>query len=402
MHRSPEHFEKSRSSRPKSAPTDSRLCRLAISVVATCLATGVALHRFHREGSHSNSPSPSAATPPAPTIEATPISPNAIAAVDEPLPTPDASATDEQLLTLARNIVSRSPERAIAWARAQKDSTLRRRCLFAAIRAWGEREPITAVDWALTQDESERHMDIEAALAGAVQQPQQAVAIVRGLLKYYDPADKIDAAPSLVVTLNNAGEFQTALDFINDAPPDLRSDWTRATFQRWGASQPQGAIQALNSISDDKLRNVAFQALVDSWSSAQPATLADYAASLPDGADRTYALNKVVDNWSLQDPAAMATWLTTSPPGVDFDQAIAAMIAKTDSVNRSPEVALQWAENISDSDLKYDSIKRVLTEWNQTDPSAVQTYLATTSSLNNQTRQTLLSSLQPPVANNGN
>lgn len=373
--------------------------RCGILAVAVCAAAVVSLNYLPRSASHSNTP---VIQPTAPASAVATVSPDSPATVVESLPTPDTFATDEELLTLARGIVSRSPQRAIDWARTQVDATLRRRCLVAAIRAWGECAPNAAVDWALSQPDDERQTDVEAALAGAVLQPQQAVAIVRGLLRYYDPADHANAAPALVVALNNAGQFQTALDFINDSPADLRADWIRTTFQRWGASQPQDAIHALNSISDETLRNDAFRAAVTSWSTESPSSLADYAASLPDGDNRAFALTQLVDNWSLQDPAAFATWLNTSPPGMNLDQAIATMISKTDSANYSPQVALQWAESISDTNLKYDSIKHVLAEWNQTDPSAAQTYVATISSLDDQQRQSLLRTLQTPGLNASN
>jgi hypothetical protein len=357
------------------------------------------LHYLPRGASHLAKPAAIKSTQP---IEIEPTSSEIRTAVGEPLPSADISATDEELLTLARGIVSGSPQRAIDWARAQSDLTLGRRCLLAAIRAWGERDPNAAVDWSLAQPDDERQTDLEAALAGAVQQPQQAVAIVRGLLKYYDPADHVNAAPALVVALNNAGQFQTALDFIQDSPPDLQSDWMRTTFQRWGASQPQQAIQALNSVIDDKLRDDAYQALIGAWSVQEPSAVADYAASLPDGDDRTFALTQLVENWSLQDPAAFATWLNTSPSGLNLDQAIATLISKSDSANGSPEVTVHWAERISDSDLRYDSIKHVLDEWNQTDPTAVQTYVATTSSLDDQQRHSLLRSLQTQIVSASN
>jgi hypothetical protein len=371
--------------------------RCAILAVAVCATAGL-LHYVHRNTPHLNTP---AATPPARETELASTPPNT-PAPEETLPTPEISATDEELLTLARDIALRSPQRAIGWARAQTDPTLRRRCVFAAIRAWGEHNPNAAVDWSLNQPEDERQTDLEAALAGAALQPQQAVAIVRGLLKYYDPTDHVNAAPALVVALNNACQFQTALDFIKDSPPDLQSDWMRTTFQRWGASQPQEAIQALNSIPDDNLRRYAFQTLVESWSAQQPAAAAEYVTSLPDGDDRRLALAQIADNWSLQDPAAFATWLNTSPSGLNLDRAIATLISKSDSANGSPEVTLRWAERISDSDLRYDSIKHVLDELNQTDPAAAQNYLATTSSLDDQKRQTLLKSLQTPAVSASN
>jgi hypothetical protein len=375
-----------------------RIC-CGILAVAVCATAGILLHYLPRDASHFAKPAAIVSAQP---IEAEPTSSQIKTAVGEPLPTPDTSATDEELLTLARGIVSGSPQRAIDWARAQSDPTLGRRCLFAAIRAWGERDPNAAVDWALAQPDDEHQTDVEAALAGAVQQPQQAIAIVRGLLKYYDPADHASAAPALVVALNNAGQFQAALDFIQNSPPDLQSDWMRATFERWGASQPQQAIEALNSIIDDKLRDDAFQALIRAWSTQEPSAVAEYATSLPDGDDRAFALTQLVENWSLQDPAAFATWLNTSPSGLNLDGAIATLISKSDGANGSPEVTVRWAERISDSDLRYDSIKHVLDEWNQTDPAAVQTYVATTPSLDDKQRHSLLKSLQTPIVSASN
>ena len=158
-----------------------RICCGTLAV-AVC-ATAAALRHYRPHGSPQNTPS---VIPPAQATESAPVLPDTAVAADEPLPTPDVAATDQELLELARDIASRSPQRAIDWARAQADETLRQRCLFAAIRAWGGRNPNAAVDWALTQPDDERQTDLDAALAGAVQQPQQAVAIVRGLLKYYE------------------------------------------------------------------------------------------------------------------------------------------------------------------------------------------------------------------------
>src|SRR5262245_279872 len=69
----------------------------------------------------------------------------------DPLPIPNASDSNEGLLELARAAVSRSPQLALEWAQAQTDSELRERLLFAVVRAWGEKDPRSAVDWALRQ-----------------------------------------------------------------------------------------------------------------------------------------------------------------------------------------------------------------------------------------------------------
>jgi stage V sporulation protein SpoVS len=362
--------------------------------LAVCLAGGIALFFFHRMGSPSSGATTNA-IPVSPSADSQSDQPKISSAVDELWGSLDASATDEELLALARSVVARSPVRAIAWARSQDDSVLRRRLLSAVIRVWGESDPASAVDWALMQDDSERRVDMEAALAGAVKQPQLALAIVRRLLAD-DPDDGAGCGAAFVVALNNSGQFQTAMEFLNDGPADSRADWTTATFRRWGESRPQEAVQALASIADEKLRDAAFRAVVDGWSAGNPSALADYATSLPEGDSRAYALNKAIDNWSLQDPAGLGAWLNTSPPGVDFDQTIARLISTTDGANRTPEVAMKWVENISDPNLKYDTMVRVLGQWNQSDSAAAQNYVANASWLDDQQRQKILKSLQNP------
>ena len=363
--------------------------------LALCLVGGIAWGLHHRAASVSavhEPPNKAVAVSPS---KAPPVQPTGVSATDESLPDLSASAADTELLALARKAVAGSPQRAVAWAWSQRDPQLGRRLLSAVIRAWAESDPNAAVNWVLVQDPGELQVDMDAALAGAVKQPQLALAIVRGLLKF-DPDDAASAGPALVAALNNDGQFQAALQFINDGPPDSRTDWTTGIFRHWGETQPQDAVKALDSITDEKLRADAFHAIADGWSAGDPSALANYATTLPDGQDRTYALGKAIDNWSLQDPAAMADWLTTSPHGVDFDQAIATLISKTDSVNRSPEVAIQWVEFISDPNLKYDSMKLVLRQWYQSNPAAARNYANNASWLDEQKRQELLKSLQNP------
>ncbi|HXT13006.1 MAG TPA: hypothetical protein VN873_15700 [Candidatus Angelobacter sp.] len=305
----------------------------------------------------------------------------------------EVSATDKELLDVARELVTRSPQQAIAWARSQSDATLRARLLHAVVQAWGEIQPAIAVDWAMSQNDSERQLDLDAALAGAVKQPEAALAIVRGLLKY-DPTDSAGSVPAFVVALNNAGQFQIAVEFLKDAPANARADWMAATFRRWGGSQPQEAVKALALLEDPKLRHAAFHSLADGWSANDPAGLASYASSLPEGHDRTDAIEKAVDSWSLQDPPALANWLNTSPNGVDFDRAVAELISKTDGANRSPELAMAWVERISDPAMQSNSVAIVLKQWSRSDPAAAQNYVANAAWMDEQSRGEFLKVLQ--------
>src|SRR5262245_4220558 len=94
--------------------------RCGILAVAVCAAAGMLLHYWPHGGSQLSAGAPSAQV-----TEVAPVEPETAAVAEAAtLPSPDTSATDEELLTLARDIVSRSPQRAIDWARAQADATL--------------------------------------------------------------------------------------------------------------------------------------------------------------------------------------------------------------------------------------------------------------------------------------
>jgi hypothetical protein len=221
-----------------------------------------------------------------------------------------------------------------------------------------------------------------------------------------DPSDAKGRAGNFLLSLCDAGQFQLALQFANEAPSDLKPGWLKAIFTRWAQIRPQDAVTALVSIEDESKRTSLFQTITGTWAINNPATLASYAKSLPEGDDKTYALNQVVNNWSLQDPEAFSGWLNTSPTGVNLDQAIAQMISKTDEANRTSEVAMQWVECINDPTLRYNALLQVLGQWNQSNSTAAQKYVGNISWLDDSQRQQILKNLQtPPLAmssSNGN
>lgn len=221
-----------------------------------------------------------------------------------------------------------------------------------------------------------------------------------------DPSDTKGRAGDFLLSLCHAGQFQAALRFANEAPPDLKAGWLKAVFTCWAQSRPQDAMAALDSIPDESERVSLFQTIAATWAAQNPATLADFAESLPDGPGKNDVLNQVVDNWSLQDPEAFSAWLSTSPSGVDLDRAIAQLISETDSANRTPQAAMSWVEAINDPTLRYDSLVLVLSQWNESDPAGAQSYLNGVSWLSDSQRQAIRQSLQTPpapmAANNGN
>jgi len=205
-----------------------------------------------------------------------------------------------------------------------------------------------------------------------------------------DPSDQNGRAAELLNQTCRDKQFQTALALIDAVPRDLRADWLKIIFNRWAQAQPNDAMQALDKVGDPDERAGAFQAAVAGWNSSDPAGLANYAINEPASDDRDYALASALENWSLQDPTALATWLNTLPRGAEFDYGAALMISKTDGANRTPELAMQWVENIADPALKQTSFTRVIAEWLKTDSTAAKQYVASATWLANSARSKIL------------
>ena len=206
-----------------------------------------------------------------------------------------------------------------------------------------------------------------------------------------DPDDANGRAVALLNQQCRDKHFQTALGLMDVVPRDLRADWLKIIFNRWAQAQPREAMQALAQIGDPDERAGAFEAAVAGWNASDPAGLADYAINRPASDDRDYALTAALENWSLQDPVALANWLNTLPRGAEFDYGAALMIAKTDSANRAPELAMKWVENIGDPELKQTSFARVIHEWLQTDAAAAKQYVTTATWIDDSQRSKILS-----------
>jgi hypothetical protein len=305
---------------------------------------------------------------------------NAVPAGDEAIHLPDAADSDEAFLKWARDAVSRSAERAIALAESQNDDVVRARLIAAVLQAWGEMNPRAALDWALVRDENERFVRVEAVLRGGIAQPATMLELGREWLAEGSETGTAYAT-ALVGALSAKGDFETALQLAKEGPADSRADWLANVFQRWPAANPEGAVKALEELLDGKMRDAAIHALATGWPAQSASSLAQMALGMPQGEGRTFALSSALDKWCLNDPVGMAEWMNQIEPSRETDFAIAALVTRTDSLERSPEVALGWAESINDGQIRSDALKHVLKEWSRTNQAAAQGYILKSGSI---------------------
>jgi hypothetical protein len=282
---------------------------------------------------------------------------------------------------------------ALAWTNSISDPDLRQRALLAVAEAWGEIDPASTTAWALQQNPDTLRADLQAALTGATRQsPVAALQIGRDLLAQNSPfAGTYGTA--LIAALGTNNQFPAAVQFAATASLDYREDWLASSFRQWAQAQPANAFAALDSVTDDSLRDTVIRAAVQGASTGQPAILADYAVALPEGDARSYALDQTMFRWSRQDPAALATWLARVPPGPSYDNGAFFILTENNPAALGPANALNWAQSIGDSGLRQTSFWRVFDQWSQADPAAVRSYVQSAPGLTSSDRTYLLQNL---------
>ena len=303
---------------------------------------------------------------------------------------------DAQLLAAIEKLAERNPMLAIQIARSEINQRLRSQLLAAAFTGWGKTDATAAATWILSQPEGDpdHNAAIAAVLKGAVENPAAAVQLAQQL-SAQNPDQAREYGDALIYALAGAGNFQAAADFATAATDGTRVELLAAAYGSWANYQSQNAATSALQIADPDARQSAMDAVISSWGQTDPKGLADFAAAnLPDGDQKTRALGDALIGWAGTDALAAANWINQFSPSPEFDQGEAA-IATQQEVMKQPDVALRWAESITDSNLRSRTIAAVVNTWSLSNPSSAMNYLQSTSDLTPEDRAGLLSQMSP-------
>jgi hypothetical protein len=328
-----------------------------------------------------------------PATNATPPE-NFEAIVKDLLAQPATPARDAALLAALGQLAMHDPLRAIAIARAETNPRLRSQLLEASFTGWGKTDPNTAADWILAQPAGslDTGTAITALLKGAVQNPDVAVQLTQRL-NQANPDQARDTGDALIYALGQNGGFQRAADFAAAASGDLRTEWLAAAYGNWSNFQPQNAAASAMQISDADVRTSAIDAVIPGWQQTDPKGLADFSMNnLSDGDQKTRALTAALASWAGNNAGDAATWLNQFGPAPEFDQGEAA-IATQQQVMQQPDLALSWAQNITDPNLRSRTISAIVETWTLSNPSAALNFAQTTGDLQPDDRNSLLAKL---------
>lgn len=321
---------------------------------------------------------------------AAPLWPTAASAWEEFRRQPPTLARDAEAAAWLERYAASSPEQAISLALAEPHAARRRRWRDAALRGWATVASENAAAWVMRQPPGgDENADIAAVFAGAAAQPAVAFALAQRFAEF-SPSHAAQQGSLLITALAETGQFNRAAEFALSAKPELREAWTTAAFSRWSEEQPQVAATAATMLEDPVLRDLAWRAAVANWAQNEAPSLADYAVRLPAGEARTYALGEALRQWIDHDTPRAARWLDQLDPSRDTDLAVSLIAMHPALAQHSPDVALTWAESITEPTARSRAVARVVKSWADIDPAAARGYARTTTALLPEDREDLL------------
>lgn len=306
--------------------------------------------------------------------------------------TPDSERDMTQFL---EELATRDPQQAMRLALGEANFRLRQDLRNAVLRGWAAVFLEEASSWALALPDGDRQVAMEAVFAGAARHPEEAARLGRRFCTQ-DPERAADYGQFLITGLTAAGAYETAARFAAAETSTARTAWLNATFFQWAAHQPENARAAFENIADPATRPAAFQGMVSGWAMADPAALAFYALELSPGQDRAQALSQALPQWVARDPLVASEWINQLDANPDLDTGVASVATLASLVNRRPEIAVGWAESITEPVLRANTLWMIAQQWAHTDPDGIRRFLAAAPDLAFNDRRALLDALNPP------
>jgi hypothetical protein len=242
----------------------------------------------------------------------------------------------------------------------------------AVLRGWAQSSPTDAAHYALKlPTPSACEAGLNSVFSGAVAANPQEALRTGQLLIQERPGEAVGIGGHLIDALCQTGDFRTATEFAAAGSDTTRPFWMGAAYSKWAAFQPDAAAQAAASIADPTLRSQALHGVVGGWSMADPASLVKYVTHLPPDADKSSMVSQALQRWARVSPAAAADWLNNNEGGPEMDHGIAS-VATMEALK--PDVAVSWAESISNPKLRSETLVSVLRSWATVDLAATKSY----------------------------
>lgn len=196
-----------------------------------------------------------------------------------------------------------------------------------------------------------------------------------------------DAQSTFVSALRGilyAGDYPTAIRLLGETKlptAEGRYDLTSLIASDWGRYEPEKAAAWLMSLPAGFDRRQALISLSQSWSTVDARAAADFAAQLPPSDERQAMLATAVDNWVTGHPGEVGVWMLRYKQSPDFDQVVAAVASSEKVVSSSVKTSIEWAETITDYDVRLQTLARIMDRWMTLDSESTKKFLLSSNDL---------------------
>jgi len=285
------------------------------------------------------------------------------------------SATNRDLkLRLVRRWAENDPRAAADWVSQKATGDSRQEAINSVAIVWANRNLSEAVEWLrrLPADEERQGGLIKVAYEVARSQPIEALKLAIDW-----PAS--EARDDLIE--------HTAKQWASSAPeaaaewaaqiPDaaLRERALAGIATAWGAKDPVAAADlAVTSLAPGRQQDDAVVGIVQRWVQSKPEEAAAWVVGFPAGSLRDAAVGNLVSLWADQDVGQAGKWVSTLAAGDTHDVAVASYVNKLTLL--APDLAAEWAAEISDATLRQRQLEAVGEQWMASDAAAARVWLA--------------------------
>jgi hypothetical protein len=301
---------------------------------------------------------------------------------------PHTPAGNALLADMLEKLASQDPDRAMKMAQANGNLKLKELLVQSALHGWARTSPTNAANWALAlTDANGREQALSSIFAGAVAADPALALQVGKFVLAANPDEASGYGSRLIDALCAAGDFSEASQMAAGGDAQTRAAWAGEAYSKWSEMQPDQAAQAAAAITDPDARNEALHGVVGGWAETDPAALVQFVTQLPADTSRDSLMNQSLERWARVDAKSAADWINSQPPGAGLDQGAAA-VATTQSL--PPETAAEWAEYVTDPQLRSQTLVTVLRNWITVDAPAAQNYFNNTTELTPEARQEII------------
>ncbi len=298
---------------------------------------------------------------------------------------PHTPAGNARLADMLEKLASQDPDRAMKLAQATGNFKLKDLLVQSALHGWARTSPTNAANWALAlTDSNQREQALSSIFDGAVATDPALALQVGKFVLAANPDEAAGYGSRLIDALSEAGDFSAAAQMAAGGDAQTRAGWAGEAYSKWAEMQPDQAAQMAAAITDPDARNEALHGIVGGWAETDPAALVQFVTQLPADTSRDSLMSQSLERWARVDAKSAADWINSQPPGAGLDQGMAA-VATTQSL--PPETAAEWAEYVTDPQLRSQTLVTVLRNWITVDATAAQNYFNATTDLTPEDRQ---------------